>query len=444
MTKINLSAVVIALAGLTAMPVSSVEAQSFECDNRFGPCGTPEFSGGGGCGCGGGSILIANTDLGDTYQNADDFDNDGIEDPFDNCVRFYNVDQADSDGDLIGDACDNCLATANEDQFDLDGDLVGNACDDDMDGDTILNALDNCELVPNPIATGKTTQDDFDGDGIGDVCDADIDGDAILNTEDDCPFLVGSGDTEACFPDSDGDGISEVDPLSPDLCPTTFDPEQLDTDADLIGDACDTDKDGDNVLNLVDNCELLANPMIDGAQPDADRDGRGDLCDDSYCFVVFGDEANCLDPSAAIDAYVPRLLTDAGAEVRLPLFVNRVDQDLSYTWTVVESPAGSNAVVANASGASDASIDHEVVYSDAVTFTPDLAGAYTLRVVVTTNGADNVNGQIDASTSYDVDFVAQGVLTESGDCAAGGSPAAGASFFLMFVAALGALRRRRQ
>ena len=46
--------------------------QTYECDNNYGDCGTPNQSGGGGGG--GGSVLIANTDLGDTYQNADDFD----------------------------------------------------------------------------------------------------------------------------------------------------------------------------------------------------------------------------------------------------------------------------------------------------------------------------------------------------------------------------------
>ena len=50
-----------------------------ECDNNYGECGTPEMSGGGNAG-GGGSILIANSDLGDTYQSADDYDDDGVED----------------------------------------------------------------------------------------------------------------------------------------------------------------------------------------------------------------------------------------------------------------------------------------------------------------------------------------------------------------------------
>jgi hypothetical protein len=45
---------------------NNASAQSYECDDRYQECGTPEQSGGGGgCGCGGGSILVNNTDLGD-------------------------------------------------------------------------------------------------------------------------------------------------------------------------------------------------------------------------------------------------------------------------------------------------------------------------------------------------------------------------------------------
>ena len=50
-----------AICGLAVfLMVGAAEAQDnppFECDNNFGECGTPEQSGGG-CGCGGGSILI--------------------------------------------------------------------------------------------------------------------------------------------------------------------------------------------------------------------------------------------------------------------------------------------------------------------------------------------------------------------------------------------------
>ena len=115
--------------------------QSYECDNNYGDCGTPNQSGGGGGGSG--SILIANTDLGDTYQNADDFDDDGIEDSSDNCLRISNPDQLDRDGDGWGDACDNCLEDFN-DQIDSDGDGWGNICDIDDDNDGIEDYVDKC------------------------------------------------------------------------------------------------------------------------------------------------------------------------------------------------------------------------------------------------------------------------------------------------------------
>ena len=120
-------------------------SQSYECDNNYGDCGTPNQSGGGGGG--GGSILIANTDLGDTYQSADDFDDDGIEDPSDNCMRVSNPDQIDRDGDGIGDVCDNCLDTWNQYQSDLDGDGLGDVCDEDDDNDGLLDVDDSCPRV---------------------------------------------------------------------------------------------------------------------------------------------------------------------------------------------------------------------------------------------------------------------------------------------------------
>ena len=81
-----------------------------------GPCGTPADNGGGcGCGCGG-SILVDYTDVGKTYEQADDSDHDGIDDVLDNCPFAANPDQADADGDGVGDACDNCMAIGNKDQ----------------------------------------------------------------------------------------------------------------------------------------------------------------------------------------------------------------------------------------------------------------------------------------------------------------------------------------
>mgnify|MGYP005711038251 FL=1 len=117
-----------------------------ECDNNYGECGTPEMSGGGNAG-GGGSILIANSDLGDTYQSADDYDDDGVEDSYDNCPRKPNSEQFDSDGDGVGDLCDNCRDTHNLNQWDLDSDGSGDLCDSDMDGDCLLYTSDAADEV---------------------------------------------------------------------------------------------------------------------------------------------------------------------------------------------------------------------------------------------------------------------------------------------------------
>jgi uncharacterized protein (TIGR03382 family) len=70
--------------------------------------------------------------------------------------------------------------------------------------------------------------------------------------------------------DFDGDGV----PDASDTCAEVANPDQLDSDADGLGDACDLDDDGDGVADEDDNCPLVANPD----QADADGDGVGDVC----------------------------------------------------------------------------------------------------------------------------------------------------------------------
>ncbi len=50
--------------------------------------------------------------------NPDDVDGDGVVNAQDNCPRFTNADQHDEDGDGVGDICDNCPTIANADQAD--------------------------------------------------------------------------------------------------------------------------------------------------------------------------------------------------------------------------------------------------------------------------------------------------------------------------------------
>ena len=53
----------------------------------------------------------------------------------------------------------------------------------DLDGDGVLDTLDNCVEVPNGAASGDN-QVDSDGDGFGNACDPDYDNNGIVSTTD--------------------------------------------------------------------------------------------------------------------------------------------------------------------------------------------------------------------------------------------------------------------
>jgi len=112
-TRFGIALIPALALGFMATPAQA-QSQPGECAG--GACGTPNNNGGGcGCGCGG-SILVNYTDIGQTYEQSDDSDHDGIDDSLDNCPYVANPNQADGDGDAVGDVCDNCAGTANADQ----------------------------------------------------------------------------------------------------------------------------------------------------------------------------------------------------------------------------------------------------------------------------------------------------------------------------------------
>lgn len=443
-------AVMISTVALSLMTWSNASAQDdpgYECDNQFGACGTPNQSGGG-CGCGGGSILVNNTDVGDTYQFADDFDDDGWEDNGDNCPKLSNFDQADSDGDGVGDACDNCLGTPNPNQLDLDGDLMGDACDPDIDGDGILNDKDNCRTTLNPIPAGLTVQPDMDGNGVGDACDDDIDGDGIPNLEDGCPLdpqitTPTEEEQSLCFPDTDGDGLHDF----VDNCPLISNNDQANFNGSEFGDACDPDIDGDGIINVLDNCERSPNPE----QVDGDRDGLGDDCDPGFCFVVFGDEANCLDPESSFQVYSPALLGETTQPTLLRLFANRENQAMTYNWRVVSAPEGADHKLENATGTVTVSSPYEYRYlqNEAAVLYGSKPGKYTLQVDVETVWEDRVSGAVNDRSSFETVVTLngeEGDLPSTGDSAgcssSSGNGATGGLLVLLGLLGL-AIRRRK-
>ena len=417
----TLFSMVLAAGALVATGALAQGEAPGECTG--GLCGTPNESGGGGCGCGCGcgSILIANTDLGDTYQYADDYDDDGLEDDFDNCPFVSNRDQLDSDGDGVGDACDNCVSANNELQKDADGDGVGDACDTDMDGDEQINEEDNCPLVRNP------SQADTDGDGLGDACDDDVDGDTIKNSVDNCPFVANPDQNpddpntlEGCNKDLDMDGVQDF----ADNCPEMANPEQADQDLDGMGDKCDADKDNDGIINEVDNCPLVANPD----QADADRDRKGDVCDQDFCYVV-SDTQTCLDPNAAFTVHAGGDRTvSTGQRVPLLIWANRKNTGIQYEWVVVSKPEGSHAVIKHPRGSVTLSTPFNYHYKKGrrVEIVPDMPGEYVVELRARLAFADEKYPE-KREASARVKLEAQGSPVDS----AGGCSAAGGSSFGM-------------
>ncbi len=216
---------------------------------------------------------------------------------------------------------------------------------EDVDGDGVAAPRDRCanpSVGAFPSAnslTATTTGGDADGDGIGDSCDPDP------GTRDNCPGTPFVGKSAACAgaggnpatyptkasgcstnantlaiacaapwnPDQDIDGDSF--PNWSDNCPTAYNPQQIDRNADSIGDACQP-----------------AHPTAAGARPDPPSHDHDDYCDGT---TTVGGPTTLAAACYAQTAHAPGMATAA------PLYgtVQDSNDDGFEDWFVIADPA---------------------------------------------------------------------------------------------------------
>jgi hypothetical protein len=195
---------------------------------------------------------------------------------------------ADVDGDGVLDEMDECPTEA--------GPAASGGCalEGDEDGDGLVGEMDAC---PEEAGTAEDSgcpagmAPDRDGDGIPDASDRCVDesgrpdwygcplsawsinsdGDELPDFLDDCPEEYGPRDSGGCpleaEGDSDGDGVSDAD----DAC--------ADSPGPPSESGCPTgeDRDGDGLTNGADSCPDEAGPSASGGCPAADGASDGDL-----------------------------------------------------------------------------------------------------------------------------------------------------------------------
>lgn len=300
----------------------------------------------------GGTLACLNDCSGFDFSNCTECGNDTIEGT-----------EACDGSDLGGETCETqgysggalaCLSDCSG--FDVSGCVVG-----DLDGDGVMDDVDNCPDTPNgPLKgtcfegnTGDECLSDDECGGIPDSCSMDQEDEDIDDIGDVCDNCSNDYNPEQF--DNDSDAIGNLC----DNCWEVPNVDQIDTDADCIepsffddpvcGDPCDTDIDEDgilddgddsgvkwdnycvdgNKLNCDDNCPFHVNPT----QNDYDEDGIGDECEEYKGDVNDDGMINVLDIQRMINILLKSTFPPTLKELYIDLQSHINPPTLKELWT---------------------------------------------------------------------------------------------------------------
>ncbi len=152
-------------------------------------------------------------------NNLSDTDNDGVPDQMETDIFGTDPSKPDSDGDGLSDGAEVTnpfypLCGPSDPDCDDDGVCDGAGTVTDSAGNNICAPVtegqaDNCPLASNGPNTEGITQEkiqqDSDANGIGDACENDLDGDTVQDNLDNCPMVPNEDQA-----DTDANGIGDA------------------------------------------------------------------------------------------------------------------------------------------------------------------------------------------------------------------------------------------